>query len=316
MRTIFPQLVLSAFLLQPLLAGPPEGKRLVFLGDSITYAGEYVERVETALITQMPERPWEVIDLGLPSETVSGLSEPGHAGGQFPRPNLHERLDRVLAKVKPEVVVACYGMNCGMYHPFSEERFAAYKTGIELLRKKVQAAGAKIIHLTPPTFDPVPIQKNTLPAGLPEYRKPYAGYNEVLDRYSEWLLAQRSQGWEVIDIHGPMNAALKAGREKDPGFKFAGDGVHANSEGHQLMAAQILQAWKLEVTAPPAEILKLVTQRQKLLKDAWLTETGHQRPGMAKGLPMAEAQAKAAELGQQLAAALQRGGAKPIRLPR
>jgi hypothetical protein len=48
------------------------------------------------------------------------------------------------------------------------------------------------------------------------------------------------------------------------------------------------------------EILKLIQQKQRLLKDAWLTETGHQRPGMNKGLPLAEAQAKAAEWARQI----------------
>src|SRR2546425_2764856 len=43
-------------------------------------------------------RQIEFLNLGLPSETVSGLSEEGHAGGQFPRPDLLERLARVLAR--------------------------------------------------------------------------------------------------------------------------------------------------------------------------------------------------------------------------
>ena len=37
---------------------------------------------------------YDILDLGLSSETVSGLSEPGHAGGAFPRPCLKERLER------------------------------------------------------------------------------------------------------------------------------------------------------------------------------------------------------------------------------
>ena len=43
-------------------------------------------------------------------------------------------------------------------------------------------------------------------------------------------------------------------------------------------------------------MIKLVHARGAILTDAWLTETGHRRPGMNKGLPLAEAQAKAAEL--------------------
>jgi hypothetical protein len=49
-----------------------------------------------------------------------------------------------------------------------------------------------------------------------------------------------------------------------------------------------------------AEILKLVQEKQRLMKDAWLTDTGHKRPGMKQGLPLAEAQAKARELDKQI----------------
>ena len=47
-----------------------------------------------------------------------------------------------------------------------------------------------------------------LPAGLDAYPAPFAGYNDVLARYSAWLLAQRAAGWTVIDVHGAMTAAL------------------------------------------------------------------------------------------------------------
>jgi hypothetical protein len=71
-------------------------KRVVFLGDSITYSGAYIEDLEAVLRVRNPGLRAEFLNLGLPSETVSGLSEPGHAGGAFPRPVLNERLDRVL----------------------------------------------------------------------------------------------------------------------------------------------------------------------------------------------------------------------------
>ncbi len=108
----------------------PKVTRIVFLGDSITYAGEYVDQFELFLRATFPERRFEVLDLGLPSETVSGLSEEGHAGGKFPRPDLHERLDRVLAKTKPDLVFACYGMNDGIYLPPDNERSEKFATGM------------------------------------------------------------------------------------------------------------------------------------------------------------------------------------------
>jgi hypothetical protein len=49
-----------------------------------------------------------------------------------------------------------------------------------------------------------------------------------------------------------------------------------------------------------SELLAKVAERQRVLKDAWLTEVGHQRPGMAKGLPLAEAQARAAIVDTQI----------------
>lgn len=51
----------------------------------------------------------------------------------------------------------------------------------------------------------------------------------------------------------------------------------------------------IQLGAKP-EILQLITQRSQILRDAWLTETGHKRPGVRKGLPLAEANAKASEI--------------------
>lgn len=296
-----------------------ESRRVVFLGDSITYGGEYVEFIETWVRMNYPKSSVEFINLGLPSETVSGLSEPGHAGGQFPRPHLHERLGRVLEKCKPDLVVACYGMNDGIYYPFGDERFQKFKEGIERLREKAQAAGAKVIHITPPTFDALPLKGHTLPSGLAEYRSPYEGYNQVLDRYSEWLVGQRANGWIVIDAHGPMNRFIAKQRQSNPEFKLAGDGVHANQQGHWIIAREFLRTLGaaealvsadtpdalIKSNAKGEEILKLVQQRQRVLKDAWLNEVGHLRPGMAKGKPLPEAEAEAAEVGKRLNALMQ-----------
>jgi lysophospholipase L1-like esterase len=285
--------------------------RVAFLGDSITYSGQYVEDIEAVLRVRHPALRCEFPDLGLPSETASGLSEPGHAGGQFPRPNLHERLDRVLRMTRPGLVVACYGMNDGIYHPFSEERFRKFREGMQYLHDRALAAGARVLHVTPPVFDPEPIRANTLPAGLAEYRKPFEGYDDVLSRYSEWLLGRRADGWEVVDAHGPMKLFLAEQRVRDPNFRLADDGVHVNPTGHWLIAREVLAHWgvparelassstveqALSSHRHGAEVLGLVRTKQRVLKDAWLTATGHRRPGMARGLPLAEAERKANEL--------------------
>lgn len=278
---------------------PVDVHRILFLGNSITYAGKYITDLEAYFVTRYPKRSIEFINVGLPSETVSGLSEPGHAGGKFPRPDLHERLARVLAQTKPDLVFACYGMNDGIYLPLDEDRFQKYKDGIHWLHDAVVKSGARIIHITPSVFDG-------------QHGK-HPGYEAVLDTYSDWLLEQKRVGWDVADIHWPMKKYLDNHRETDPTFVLAKDAVHPGDEGHWVIAKNILlylgerdaenaaDVKELLKTNPHHErILELVSQRQALMKDAWLTSTGHTRPGMKTGLPMKEAARKAREIGDQI----------------
>ena len=130
-----------------------QSRRMVFLGDSITAAGQYVAYFDAWLETRGAENTPTVIDAGLPSETVSGLSEEGHAGGQFPRPDLAERLDRGLAITKPDLVIACYGINCAIYEHFDEGRLKKYQDGIAHLKSAVEKVGATLVLVTPPFYD-------------------------------------------------------------------------------------------------------------------------------------------------------------------
>ncbi len=289
-------------------------KRVLFLGDSITYAGGYVEEIETYLRLNAPDLHCQLINIGLPSETVSGLTEPNHAGGAFPRPDLHERLERALAKIKPDLVVACYGMNDGIYYPFDTARFAKYQEGIRWLDARVRQSGAKLWLLTPPPFDPQPVRASLLPAGRAEYPsgQTFEGYDTVLAQYSEWLMSQKQKGWNVTDIHTPLNAYLTERRQREPNFVFAGDGVHLNAVGHRLIAREVLRSWgapdaglpEAESAALPnpapddaiAQVRQGVHEEQRLLTDAWLNDVGHKRPGMAAGVPVKEAEQRAAEL--------------------
>jgi len=277
---------------RPVEIFPANVKRVVFLGDSITYAGEYVTDITVWLRTRYPGQSFDIINVGLPSETVSGLSEPEHLiRYKFARPDLHERLARVLARTKPDLVFACYGMNDGIYLPLEKTRFQAYRNGILWLHDTVVNSGAKIIHLTPPIFD--------------EAKGGHAGYAAVLDAYADWLVQQRALGWQVIDLHTPMKAALAHERQINPAFAFAKDGIHPDAAGHWLMAKAILtglgatdiaSATNAAAMVAPVphgpQILQLVRQQQALMRDAWLTAIGHKRP-MKAGLPLAEAQAQA-----------------------
>ena len=275
-------------------------KRVLFLGDSITAAGQYVANFDAWLVTELKDQAPKLIDCGLSSETVSGLSEDGHAGGKFPRPDLAERLDRVLKAVQPDLVIACYGINCGIYLPFDESRFGKYQGGMKQLKATVEKAGAKFVVMTPPFYDDVRAPKNF-------------SYNDVLDRFSDWLIGQRKEGWTVIDLHGPMTKAVRERRSTEPQFTVQPDGVHPNDAGHWFIAQQLIK-WAgdeksaaaespkslLAARQMPESLLPLVQQRMSVLRDAYVAAAGHLRPGVAKGLPVNEAEAKAEELSKQI----------------
>ncbi len=52
---------------------PDQAQRVVFLGDSNTFAGHYVAYLDAYLFTRFPDRKYELLNLGLPSETACGL---------------------------------------------------------------------------------------------------------------------------------------------------------------------------------------------------------------------------------------------------
>ena len=277
---------------------PQDVKRILFIGNSITYSGQYVSYIDAYFTMRYPDRDFEIINVGLPSETVSGLSEKGHANGKFPRPDLHERLERIIFQVKPDLVLACYGMNDGIYLPFDEGRFQKYKEGILWLNSQILESGASVIHITPPIYD---------------WRKGEA-YANVLDIYADWLISNRyTNNWKVIDIHWPMRKYLEDQRLSNDDFYLAKDGVHPNDTGHWIMAQQLLlylgegEVSKANGIAEVVsqfhhgeEIWKLVAERQNIMKDAWLTSIGHHRPGMNVGLALGEALDKTEVLRKQI----------------
>ena len=271
-------------------------ERILVLGDSITYDGRWVADVTAWMESKGFEA--EVIDCGLSSETVSGLSEDGHAKGAFPRPALDERLARVLRLTRPNLVLACYGMNCGIYQPLDEQRFAAFRAGIESLHAAADEAGATIVHLTPPMYGGPPGKKG--PAGDVDY-------DAVLTAYSDWLASKRADGWHVIDVHADMNQALAKRRSADANFAFTPDCVHPNDEGHLQIARAVIAGLGDEESAAASDLaerlapfLPEVTERLHILRDAYLNAAGHANPHFRGGLPIAVAEARAAAITRHL----------------
>lgn len=91
-----------------------KGDRVLCLGDSISQDGRYLAVLDLLIRCRMPDTPVDIINLGLASETLSGTSEAQHP---WPRPDVRERAARAIEKVKPSVLMFCYGMNDGIYAP-------------------------------------------------------------------------------------------------------------------------------------------------------------------------------------------------------
>ncbi|MCF3108295.1 family 43 glycosylhydrolase [Niabella sp. CC-SYL272] len=269
-------------------------KRIVFIGDSITCQGQYISNIDAFLSLKYPYKQYELMNLGVPGETVFGSSEPEHAGGSSARPDVHTRLQKILTQLKPDLVVACYGMNEGAYKPFNEERFQKFKDGIIRLHDAVKKSGASIIHVTPPVYN----------GNI---------YGNVLDTYADWLISQRyTAEWNVIDIYGPMKRYLE-NKRKEPALPVAKEAMHPGEDWHFIISKEILLSLGQKELAKAGSIqdalyfvpehdtiMKLVRQRQEILKDAWLNHMGFNSAGMNKGRPVGEAIARAAVISRQI----------------
>lgn len=276
----------------------PDTKRIVFLGDSITDDGTYIAHMSYYFLKYMPDKILEFINLGVSSETVSGLSEPEHP---FPRPCVHDRIDRALELSKPEWVVVCYGMNDGIYYPYGEERFNAYKKGMLTLIEKIKILGAKVIVMTPPVFDADSFTGGKLqPEGMKEYSymNPYRAYSEVLRLYGEWVLKDiHGIADKVIDLYTPVLNSIHLERSGNPRYIY-GDGIHPDIKGHWVIAKTLLsELFNISLEREPDYLVKdhdstifnFIMQRHRLLSSAWKEYVGHTNPCKAEALPLEQA---------------------------
>lgn len=210
----------------------PPGNKILFLGDSITQAGDYVNFFESQLRISDPDTPYEVYNLGLASETISGLSEKAHP---FPRPYLHDRLEKVLDYIQPDILFACYGINCGIYHPFALEISTRYQQGIKQLISEAEQRNMHLILLTPPPYASPVDDWTKARADMNRkdysYAKPYAAYDDEMRQYADWIMSMKEV--QSIDVQTPLRNFQS--------LCYGEDVIHPNLLGHQLIARIILE---------------------------------------------------------------------------
>lgn len=282
------------------LPGMP--RNMVFLGDSNTYAGRYVAIADAKLRAVFGDNMLRVLNLGVSSETASGLSEPDHP---FKRPCVHSRIDKLLRMLKPSLVVVCYGMNDGAYQPITEESIETYQHEMLRLTKKIRATGASLLVMTPPPFEADAIRKQGKKFGPNAngnfaWNAPAESYDDVVKKMSEWCLTNPFDAFAVVDLRKPLLELKASKTQEDADFLLTGDGVHFHDEAHAAVANALMKAMPmgdlLVETTVTAEQLSVSIQCNALLRDAYLSAVGKNRPSLKPGLPVFSALQKAAAL--------------------
>lgn len=218
------------------------GDTVVFLGDHITRNGDFIPILMTYLDVHYPAgHGLKVVISAREDETISGLSEPSL---EQPRRVLFDRFENDVAKLKPALVVACYGMHDGIYAPPDEKRLTAFQQGFVKLTKLVtEDLDARLLVLTPPLWMGErgnPAKDLRAEAEFTE-RHAYAGYNDTLKEFARWQLAQKHPKLTVLDLHERMELHLADRRRLEPKFNLRYVDNTPNYTGHLLIAATLIQ---------------------------------------------------------------------------
>ena len=204
-----------------------DGDRVVFLGDSITRAGNYMRYVTDYYYTRFPDRRIEFFNAGVSGDTSAGCGR---------------RLGEDVNVHKPTVVSIMFGMNdcnkCLFLEPFDEkcERQldvvgGRYFTNMVNLARRLKRdnPGVRLIWAKPSIFDET--------AAIPAQNRPNKN-KRVLKRFAEIVDdVAKAEGGEVVDFTTPMTEFNALRQKGDPSYTMIGpDRVHPGQAGGFFMA--------------------------------------------------------------------------------
>ncbi len=191
------------------------GKRIAFLGDSITRAGN--------------------IGAGYINLVISGLNSAGVSASKIPAgvsgnksDQMLARLDSVLAR-KPDVLLLSCGVN-DVWHGKKGVKLPEYKKNITAIVEKTQSSGVEVVIMTATMIK----------------EEPDNDFNTQLVPYNRFLrqLAEKKQCL-LVDLNAAMQKEIAAVKNDTPfsGNALTVDGVHMNALGNIMMAKNILRAF-------------------------------------------------------------------------
>ena len=195
------------------------GQKIVFMGDSITFRGNYTRTVMAFLQSRYPTYNLQFVNAG-----INGRSAP----------DVIADMPYVLG-LHPDVVTICLGMNDNHYTAFNSTSFTSYTTSIDQIVTQFQNANIKVALVTPGIVDlSTPYQE------LPGID---AGYNSTLGTYAQWIMNYAAgRGIPAYDLHTLMMNADAAAKTAHPGFCMIPGGIHPDVTGGMLYAYAVLKA--------------------------------------------------------------------------
>lgn len=203
--------------------GFPKGARVVFLGDSITHANDYIARIVNYYHEYLSDRKVNFYNCG-----VSG----GNLG------TLLTIFDEDIAIHEPTHAVIMIGINDSARYllsdlPRGKERydrmlstFDLYKERLSTICKKLEALGCEIILCTQTPYDEY--QESDVPA--------FQGGFALLSAYAEYVRCYaKEKGYKLCDYHTYISMVAQSEAI------INSDRVHPNEFGHYHMAKCFLE---------------------------------------------------------------------------
>ena len=218
------------------------GDTICFVGNSITHAGQYHEFIQLFYATRFPNTKLKIINTGISGDNAN---------------NILERLDTDVFVNHPDHVFLMTGMNDVIRTLYfdglaseniikkRERALENYRVNISKLVRQFKDRNINTILLTPSIYD----QFSKIE------RENNLGCNEALEICSNHLhyLSKKYQ-LSIVDLNKKMKSIMYKGLKKDSLFTIVGkDRVHPGTQGHFIMASEILTA--LEPKSVVSEIV-------------------------------------------------------------
>lgn len=210
------------------------------VGDSITQSGLYHRDVYLFHVTRFPERRIRHLNRGVAGDTATGGLR---------------RLEHDILSPVPSVVTLMFGMNDVTRFAYRGDHadpvlrqqrefgIAGCLRNLRQLSGDIDAAGARVVFLTPSIFD----QSAVFPGGdnVDAVGLEAEGVNTGLGRIAEGVRTLAAeQGAPVVDFHAAMSRLNAEAQKEDPAFTLVGpDRVHPGGEGHFFMTRVFLEAF-------------------------------------------------------------------------